>query len=61
MVQSQTGASEDTAKLFHLEMWAFVHGIATIVATGYLELPSDIISKMITDEYQGLMHRHGVK
>ena len=61
MVQSQTGASEDVAKLFHLEMWAFVHGIATIVATGYLELPADIISKMLTDEYQALMHRHGVK
>ena len=33
MVQNNTGLDETVAKLFHLEMWAFVHGIAAMIAT----------------------------
>lgn len=54
MVQSNTGLNGPTAKLFHLEMWAYVHGIATMIATGFLELDWDLISRMLTDSYQGL-------
>ena len=53
-VQDQTGLAGNEAKLFHLEMWAYVHGIAVMLATDYLDLDWPLVSKMITDAYQGL-------
>ena len=58
MVRDNTGLVSDDAKLFHLEMWAWVHGIAAMVATGFLELDQELISHMMTDVYQGLKKRH---
>ncbi len=54
IVHSNTGLDSDEVKLFHLEMWACVHGIATMFATGFLDLEWDLVSKMLTDAYQGL-------
>ncbi len=54
MVQSNIDVSKETANLFHLEMWSFVHGIATMLATGFLELDKELISRMTSDCYQGL-------
>ena len=53
-VTRNTGLRDDGAKLFHLEMWAFVHGIASMTATGFLDLEWELISKMLTDSYLGL-------
>ena len=53
-VHENTGLDGDKMKLFHLEMWACVHGIATMLATGYLELDTELISKVTSDVYQGL-------
>ena len=58
MVNANTGLENDTAKLFHLEMWACVHGIASMVATRFLELDEKIISKIITDIYKGLVKEY---
>lgn len=58
MVNDNTGLVGDDAKLFHLEMWAYVHGIATMLATGFQDLEWDFISKLITDAYQGLRKQH---
>lgn len=58
MVQSNTGLNGMDAKLFHLEMWSYVHGIATMIATGFLELDWDLISRMLTDSYQGLKKQY---
>ena len=57
MVQSSTGLDGENAQLFHLEMWIWVHGIAAMVATGYLDLDYELISRMLTDTYQGLKIR----
>lgn len=59
IVQSNTGLDKDTAMLFHLEMWAFVHGIATMIATGYLDLDMELISRMISDAYLGIKKNYG--
>lgn len=61
IAQKTTGLSREDALLFHLEIWAFVHGIATMVATNYTQLEWDLISAMITDVYQGLKKRYGDK
>lgn len=58
-VQQNTGLDERESKLFHLEMWAFVHGIAVMAATGFVDLDRVLISRMLTDAYQGLRKRHG--
>ena len=60
IVQSSTGLAKEGAQLFHLEMWAYVHGIASMLATGFLELDKQLISKMLTDCYQGLKKQYGV-
>lgn len=57
LIKQNLGISEDNAYLFHLEMWLYVHGIATMIATSYLNWDDEFISKVITDAYMGLKHR----
>lgn len=57
IIQKNTGMSEQDAYIFHLEMWVCVHGIATMIATGYLEWDWELISKMLTDSYSGILTR----
>jgi len=61
IVHKNTGLAAAEAKLFHLEMWAYVHGIAAMFATGYLDLPWDLVSRMLTDAYQGLRKQYGME
>lgn len=61
IVHNNTGLDGADAKLFHLEMWAYVHGIATMFATGYLDLEWGLVSKMLTDSYQGLRKQYGME
>lgn len=58
IVQNTTGLKPLDAQLFHLEMWAYVHGIAAMFATSYLDLDWELVSKMITDVYQGLRKQY---
>ncbi len=57
LVQADTALGGEESLLLHVEMWAFVHGIATILATGFMELDMELISRMLTDAYQGLKKR----
>lgn len=57
LIQKNMGLSRDDAYRFHLEMWIYVHGIATMIATVYLEWDMDFISAALTDAYQGLRLR----
>ncbi len=59
VVQGNLGLDRGEAELFHLEMWAFVHGIAAMQATAFLDLDRELVSRMLTDAYQGMMKRHG--
>ena len=58
MAHGASGVPEERAGLFHLEMWAFVHGIAVMRATGFLELAEELISEMLTDAYKGVVKRY---
>jgi len=53
MIMTATGLDYATANKIHLEMWIFAHGIATIIATSYLDLKDEMISEFLTDAYQG--------
>lgn len=61
MVQCQTGLDGDEMRLFHLEMWAYVHGIASMFATNFIPLDWELVSRMLTDAYQGLCKRHATE
>ena len=58
-VQTNTGLANTDARLFHLEMWAYVHGIATMFATGFFDLEWELVSRMLSDAYQGLCKQYG--
>ncbi|HJJ41432.1 MAG TPA: TetR-like C-terminal domain-containing protein, partial [Methanocorpusculum sp.] len=61
MVHHNTGLHSPEARLFHLEMWAYVHGIATMTATGFCHLDRELISKMLTDAYLGMKKHYGLE
>lgn len=58
IIMKNLGISEDEAFIFHLQLWLYVHGIAAMVATNYLDWDIDFISKALTDGYEGLKHRY---
>lgn len=58
IISKASGVSIETARLMHLEIWACVHGIATMIVTSFLPLELDLISTMMTDVYQGIRTRY---
>ena len=58
MIMEICGLTREKAQLMHLEIWAAVHGIGTMLATSFLELEWEVISNMISDIYQGVRARH---
>lgn len=55
MIMNITGLDYDAAERFHFEMWIFTHGIATMIATSYLDMGEDLISEAMSDAYQGMV------
>jgi AcrR family transcriptional regulator len=58
ILMDANGISRESAERMHLEMWACVHGIATMLATSFLSLDQGLISDMLTDVYQGLRSKY---
>lgn len=58
MIMKANDISREKATLMHLEMWACVHGIATMLATSFLALDWELISTMVSDVYQGTRAKH---
>lgn len=58
LISEDTGMSFDEAYNFHLQMWIYVHGIAVMFATSYLDWDWQTIDKMLTDAYMGLKYRY---
>lgn len=57
-VMEQTGLNEEKSNLFHTEMWIYTHGIATMIATSYIEWTPEQISSLLTDAYLSFSKRH---
>lgn len=57
LVEKNLGIPEQAAYQFHLEMWVYVHGIASMIATSYLDWNDEMASEALSDAYQGLRHR----
>lgn len=54
IIQEATGMSQKKAYAFHIEMWIFVHGMAAMIATNYLDLDESYISSVLTDAFEGI-------
>ena len=61
LIRKNLGISEEKAYRFHLEMWVYVHGIATMIATGYLDWDEEFVSKVLSDAYWGLIAHYRKK
>jgi len=57
LIGRNLGLGEEDAYLFHLEMWLYVHGIAAMLATSYLDWDDGFTSGVLTDAYEGLKGR----
>lgn len=47
LIQQKSGLNEASGYLFHLEMWIYVHGIATMLATSYLNGTKNLLAKWL--------------
>lgn len=57
LIQESINISKEEAALFHLEMWFYVHGIATMIATGFFDWDTKFVDGILSDAYHGLMNR----
>ncbi len=60
-INLSTNLTDDNLKEFHVKMWIFTHGIATIVANNTCNLTDDQISKLLTYGFQGFMSQEDKK
>ena len=61
MIMEANGVTRECAQKMHFEMWSFVHGIGTMLATSFLALDWESISKMTSDVYHGLQVVHSTE
>ena len=52
------GVNSDIATTIHMHMWVYVHGIATMYATGYLNLEWDTVSTLLTEQFMSIKSRY---
>lgn len=57
LIMKANGISREKAEIMQLEMWVFVHGIASMLATSYLDLEWELVSSMMSDVYKSLSTR----
>ena len=48
-------SEEDSVRNFHLKIWIFTHGIATLLATETCDISEEQVSQMLTEEFRALM------
>lgn len=57
VVRDGLNLSQSKANLFHTEMWIFVHGIATMLATNFCAWSEEQVSTMLNDVFMGIQER----
>ena len=55
MLVKKYGMYQDDATKLHLQMWIFVHGIASMFATGYIDWDEETVSGIVTNAYKGFI------
>lgn len=57
IVAAALAITREDATLLHIEMWAYVHGIAVLCASGQQNWDDALISRMLTDGFEGIKSR----
>lgn len=55
IIMENLKVDEETAVMLHLKLWVYVHGVATMCATRYLNWDTEFISTSISEVYNGLI------
>ena len=58
IIMNNNNVSREKAERMHMELWAFVHGIGTMMATSFFVPEWDMVSDMLSDVYHGLHAKH---
>lgn len=58
VIKENLKIQDSEVHMIQLEMWIFVHGIASALATSYLTLDEKLIDQMLTDAYLGISERY---
>ena len=53
------GEADEKTSLLHLEMWVSVHGIASMLSTGYINWEDGKFKKVLSDIFYALTDRYG--
>lgn len=59
LIKMSTKLNDDDIKSFHIKMWMFTHGIATLLATDTVLLTEEQISNLLSSQFQALMLLEG--
>ena len=54
IIMKNYGLYQGAAAKLHTQMWIFVHGIASMFATDYIDWDWETVSQMVSDAYKGL-------
>ena len=57
LIKGNFSLPSNMAEKFHLEIWIFVHGIASMYATEFVDFEEETVSELITDVFNGLKLR----
>lgn len=55
LIKMSTKLNDGDIKSFHIKMWMFTHGIATLLATDTILLTEEQISNLLSSQFQALM------
>ena len=54
-IKISTNLKDEEIKKFHVKMWIFTHGLATLVANNTINLTDNQITELLSYEFQALM------
>ncbi len=54
LVMQSTGLSREQARQFHLHLWVYVHGLATMIATHFVTLLPEEAERMLSQQYHAV-------
>ncbi len=55
MIMKNFGLYKTDAEKLHLQMWVFVHGVASMYATDYMDWDEESVSQLVSSAYRGFM------
>lgn len=50
-IQKATGCTKEQAYNFHISMWIFMHGLATMIVTSFLQFEDAEIDRLLSKQY----------